>query len=207
MSEPVCPQDMVEKRLVTLKGFRRAFHKISWVRGCHPHDALLSIEGVPPRFTTPDRQLSLVLGLERSALSKVDGYLQIYPHEAAQRVLERLDAREGYNAARPNHENAYLRDTCTVVGTDGKPFTAQTYFTNPRSDWVVDGLSLHDQAAILTSATPQPIEGEKARGLFYLEGVRDSLRLHQLRDENLEGLSRCAYKWYLGRLDLRAPEP
>jgi cation transport regulator ChaC len=207
MSEPVCPHDMIDERLATLDGFKRTFHKVSWIRGCHPSDAILPVEKVPARFVTQERHLSLVLGLEPNAQSKVVGYLQIYPHEASQRVLESLDAREGYNPSRPNDQNAYMRGECTVMGKHGKTFKSQTYFTNPRSDWVIDDLSLEEQAAILASATPKPVDGKKARGLFYLEGVRDSLRLHHHHDENLEGLSRCAYKWYLGRLDLRAPEP
>ena len=207
MDERICPDALCAEELVTLVGYERAFHKVSWVRGCHPGDALLQVSHVPESFKAPERNLSLVLGLRPHARSNVVGYLQTYPSELATEVLQKLDAREGFDPNRPTQELAYLRRSCVVKDEDGRSIKALTYFTNPMCNKVLDTLTMEEQAAILAAATAAPLKGHKSRGLFYLEGVRCALRAHGRRDQNLEALARCAYKWYHGRLNLHSPEP
>ena len=206
MSERVAPELMVKEEWVTLYGYERAFHKQSWVRGCHPDDAVLNPEGVPERFKTPVRNLSLVLGLKPNPEAFVLGYLQTYPADVAADVLKQLDRREGFDPSRPSEELAYLRGPCRVVDEEGTSREALTYFTNPASEKVDDSLSIESQAAILAAATSAEGNGSKARGLFYLEGVRAALRTAGHHDQILEALSGCAYKWYVGRLHLLSPE-
>lgn len=206
MHERVAPDLMLREEKVTLPGYERVFHKVSWVRGCHPHDAILEVEGVPDRFKTPERNLSLVLGLRRNPHSRVIGFLQTYPSDAAQDVLKRLDAREGFHAREPLEKQAYHRRPCYVERRDKSTVEAVSYFTNTDSDWVQDDLPTDTQAAILASATCKSEgSGTKARGLFYLEGVRQSLAEHGCHDQILEHLTRCAYKWSSGRLNLLPP--
>ncbi len=206
MAERVCPEHIEHEELVILRGFERAFHKVSWVRGCHPDDAVLDVQNVGDRFREPERNLSLVLGLRPQKDSHVFGFLQTYGSDVALEVLEKLDAREGFDPKRPVQELAYLRRPCVVEDAAGRRVKALTYFTNPTSDMILDTLSIEEQAAILAAATSKPVEGGISRGLFYLEGVRCALRDHQRLDQNLEALSGCAYKWYQGKLHFLSPE-
>ena len=206
MSERVAPELMTREEVVTLHGYERAFHKISWVRGCHPSDAALQVPNRPERFKTAERNLSLVLGLRPKSGAKVVGFLQTYPGEVAQEVLEQLDRREGFDANKPIDELAYLRRPCQVENAEGRMLDAVTYLTNAGSKRVDDMLSTESQAMILSGATSEESAGSKARGLFYLEGVRLALHSVGHHDQILEGLARCAYKWYAGRLHLLPSE-
>ena len=133
---------------------------------------------------TSERNLSLVLGLRPRPEAKVVGFLQLYPADVAQEVLEQLDRREGFDVRKPADELAYLRRPCQVENADGRTVDAVTYLTNPRSQMVDDTLSEESQAMILSGATSEESAGSKARGLFYLEGVRLAFRLGPSRPDS-----------------------
>ena len=196
MTEPEFADLIACRRVATLWGFRRVFHKISRVRGCAPSESAFPQLATPKEFRTKDRRLSLVLGLERAEGEGVVGLLQSYGADDAQDVLKRLDVREGFSPQRPEVENAYVRRPCLVTLGGGEELQATTYFTNPDHPMVAGEIAPSEAATVLLAATPLALEpgGGKSRGLGYLEDARRALRQMGHFDQNLETLVRCVYK-------------
>ncbi len=120
--------------------------------------------------------------------AEIAGLALAYPRAAEAAVLRETDAREGYDAAAATAVLGYLRARVTLRG-DGESFDAWTYLSNPGGAYHVD-FDLETRAQILISATPRPgtpgAADGKARGIHYLEQLRDGLRRYDRVDPGLE---------------------
>ncbi len=181
--EPELPEALLDMTPATLPGMRRSFNKISTGRGALASQCPAA---EVPDFVRGPRRLSLVLGTESGP--ELKGFVLRYPESIADRVLELVNAREGFVAGRDQTLNDYLPTEVSVVLPNGQQIPATVWKTNPNCRAYVGDLPVDEVVAILRAATPgRP--GNKAQGTAYLEGVRGALAKAGHRDDYLDRLS------------------
>jgi len=184
MFAPECPTALIDVRVATLPGHRRAFNKFSTVRGC-PREHVRWPSAQPPSgFLRDGRHFSLALGTE--AGDGIVGRVLVYAAEHAADALLALDRREGFDANSPLHFNGYDRKTVDVHTPTGS-MQALAYLGNPASE-LYRPLSLNDQAQALLAATPRPGTQPKEGGVEYLLETRRILAKGGIEDEHVERL-------------------
>jgi cation transport regulator ChaC len=196
---PEFPDAVRGARPAVLPGYRRAFNKRSKDRGCPLDAGFRAFPELEPGFLRGDRVHTLVLGTRRTDPDDaLTGLLLAYPTALRDRLLARLDRREGYYPERAAARSGYLRREVAVRTLDGGAVRAITYLSNPAPhDFSVsDSLSVTDRAKVLINATPKDgrndSTGGRASGLMYLEGVRRELRRLDIVDRDLEVLAAAA---------------
>lgn len=196
---PEFPDAVRGARPATLPGYRRAFNKRSKDRGCPLEVGFRAFPELEPGFLRGDRLHTLVLGTDRVTRGDgLRGLLLAYPTPLRDRLLARLDRREGYYPEQAAARSGYLRREVAVRTFDGHEVRAITYLSNPAPhDFSVSAsLSVTDRAKVLINATPKDGRNDatdgRASGLMYLEGVRDELRRRDIVDRDLEVLASAA---------------
>jgi len=186
MAEPEWPEALIRATPARLPGYRRAFNKRSWSRGCSAANQRWPGIQVREEFFEADRCLSLCMGTEPDPGGAVEGSILYYPAWSADEVRRRMDLREGYYPNRP-HKSGYDRTTVTLQLPRGT-CEAVAYLSNPLSQWYEGTLSLEETARLLLHATP--LRARRAHGIFYLFAVRKTLRETRRTDPYLEDLAR-----------------
>ncbi len=192
IATPELPEQVTDRALAWLPGFRRAFNKRSPGRGCPTHDSFDAFE-IPRRFKRDGRTHSLAVGTVADPGSRLAGVALAYPADSETDVLADTDRREGYDADADHARLGYLRERVGLQ-IDDRDVTAWTYLSNPDGPYHLDpAATLTDRARILISATPRPrtqtaAEG-RARGLGYVEQLRAGLHRLGVIDEHLEQLA------------------
>lgn len=184
MYEPEWPEILVRSEPARLPGYRRAFNKRSFARGCDHHEQRWRDLPVPAEFVEGPRRLSLALGTEPDPDACIEGVLLHYPREHEGELLDRLDDREGYAPDR-EIDGGYLRRELPVDTATG-PVAAIVYLTNRESDLYTGDLPARSVVRILQHATP--VAGRRARGLHYLVGVHRALSESGRSDPYLDTL-------------------
>lgn len=175
MYEPELADRVVERRVGTLRGWRRRFNKRSISRGC-PADRARG-PGLDGWLWEGDLRLSLVLGTEPDPDSAIVGEVLGYPIELAPALLARLRAREG---------PGYRKEIVTVE-TDQGPLQAWTWLTDPDSELIVS-LDPDTKARVLRTATPTASPDGRARGAEYLRHTVRHLAALGVSDPYLDDL-------------------
>lgn len=187
IGQPELAERLLERVPARLTGWHRSFNKRSRNRGT-PIDEAWDVPPHPLYEKTGWRH-SLALGTEDGGV--IEGAVLRYPAECEDELIARLDAREGYNPAWPQHANGYLRSTVEVE-VAGRPEQVLAYLSNPAHDCVwrlPPTVDLATRAAILIAASPRDPGPDEWRGLHYLQQVRLSLAGHGIVDERLEALA------------------
>jgi cation transport regulator ChaC len=186
MAEPEWPEVLIRSEPASLPGYRRAFNKRSWARGCNTDNQRWPGLEISGTFFDGDRCLSLSMGTEPNPGGALEGAVLYYPSWCAERVRARMDLREGYYPNRPE-ESGYEPTEVTLALREGA-CNALVYLTNPDSQWYQGTLSLEETAQLLLHATP--LRSRRARGIDYLLSVRKALAEDGRADPYLEDLAR-----------------
>lgn len=192
VDEPELPDDLLDARPSRLTDHVRRMDKTSAPRGCTDEEAWLPPDPSMARWSHRGRRLSLALGVVAHPGGHVDGMLLTYPATVRERLVDRLDRREGFVPGRATEEQGYLRAEVGVTVAD-EAVTALTYLSNPGGRWDAARWGLtwtRDDAAtaaarVLLYATPRSPEGP-ARGFRYLWNLRRCLARHGIRDPMVE---------------------
>jgi cation transport protein ChaC len=151
--------DFVDRRIATLRGYRRAFCMSSIVyRG------------------TPEAP-GLVLALDRDGAGACEGVAYRVPDAGAAATLAYLRARELVS-------DAYAEARLPVELADGPTVEALAYVSNPEHAQYCGGLSLEAQAEVIARAV-----GPRGRNLDYLFNTVESLEALGLHDPELARLA------------------
>ena len=187
--EPERPDAIIDRFTARLDGVSRRFNKPSQPRGIRRCDA--SWHGPLPdlpedAFATDQHYLSLALGTRRGG--SMDGEVLVYADQAADDVLARMHRREGVrHPAAPSPRDHYRCEELAVVAS-GRTVHATSWISNPGGDWHIEGLALHQEAAVLRRATPSVPES-RAKGAEYLFGVEAGLASRGLADPYISALA------------------
>jgi cation transport protein ChaC len=147
--------DFADRRIATLRGYRRAFCMTSIVyRG------------------TPEAP-GLVLALDRDGDGACVGVAYRVPGEGAAATLAYLRARELVS-------DAYTEARLAVELEGGPAVEALAYVSNPRHPQYRGGLSLEAQAEVITRAI-----GPRGRNIDYFLNTVESLEALGLHDPDL----------------------
>ena len=198
---PELPESVIRRIPARLPGYRRSFNKRSTLRGCALGECYNAFPEVNDGFLTGNFLQSLVLGTEPDRGTEIVGVGLEYAAEVWDELFRLNDVREYFDPDRAGDENGYLRTTVQIMPLEGGSWLESvTYLSNVSETCIwraPSSLSLEQHAKVLINATPKGLtSGEsitesehRARGLYYLEGVRRKLRSIGITDVDLERLA------------------
>ncbi len=197
IATPEIPDRVLGRNLAHLSGWRRSFNKRSPGRGCSKRDAYDAFDAVPEAFRQVEWNPSLAVGTAADPHGEIAGVALKYAAADEAAVLAETDVREGYDASADVARLGYLRQRVSIR-VDGKTADAWTYLSNPGGSYHLDPAhSLADRAQILINATPRPgtpsFQDGHARGLGYLEQLRDGLLALDVLDPVLEDMAAAVH--------------